>query len=39
VGTVPTPRLGSYGLMTYLHAGKQYIVLPVSGGYTTLALP
>ena len=39
VGAVPTPRLGQYGLMTYLHQGKQYVVLPVSGGYTTLALP
>jgi hypothetical protein len=36
---VNTPRLGQYGLMTYRHRGKQYIVLPVSGGYTTMALP
>ena len=39
VGAVATPRIGSYGLMTYMHQGKQYIVLPVSGGYTTMALP
>jgi len=39
VGAVPTPALGQYGLMTYLHEGKQYIVLPVQGGYTALALP
>jgi quinoprotein glucose dehydrogenase len=39
VGQVPTERLGQYGLMTYLHQGKQYIVLPRNGGYTTLALP
>jgi quinoprotein glucose dehydrogenase len=39
VGAVATPRLGQYGLMTYVHAGKQYIVLPVNGGYTALALP
>jgi quinoprotein glucose dehydrogenase len=39
VGQVPTERLGQYGLMTYLHNGKQYIVLPRNGGYTTLALP
>ena len=39
VGAVVTPRLGGYGLMTYLHQGKQYIVIPVSGGYTTMALP
>ncbi len=39
VGQVPTQRLGQYGLMTYLHQGKQYIVLPRNGGYTALALP
>jgi quinoprotein glucose dehydrogenase len=39
VGQVPTGRLGQYGLMTYMHQGKQYIVLPRNGGYTALALP
>jgi glucose dehydrogenase len=39
VGQVETPALGAYGLMTYLHQGKQYVVLPVNGGYATLALP
>ena len=39
VGAVPTRVLGQYGLMTYLHQGKQYIVLPRNGGYTTMALP
>ena len=39
VGSVNTPRLGQYGLMTYMHQGKQYIVIPMSGGYTTMALP
>ena len=39
VGAVATPRLGQYGLMTYVHNGKQYIVLPVNGGYTAMALP
>jgi glucose dehydrogenase len=39
VGAVATPRLGQYGLMTYVHQGKQYIVLPVNGGYTALTLP
>ena len=39
VGSVPTPRVGGYGLMTYLHQGKQYVVLPRDGGYTALALP
>jgi quinoprotein glucose dehydrogenase len=39
LGAVPTPALGQYGLMTYLHQGKQYVILPVDGGYTALALP
>ncbi len=39
VGAVATPALGLYGLMTYMHQGKQYLVLPVTGGYTALALP
>jgi glucose dehydrogenase len=39
VGQVPTPRMGQYGLMTYMHGGKQFIVLPRNGGYTALALP
>jgi hypothetical protein len=36
---VATPALGEYGIMTYMHGGKQYVVLPVDGGYTALALP
>lgn len=39
VGQVATPRVGQYGLMTYLHQGKQYVVLTINGGYTALALP
>jgi glucose dehydrogenase len=39
VAQVPTPRLGTYGLMTYMHQGKQYIVMPRNGGYTAFALP
>ena len=39
VGQVATPRVGQYGLMTFLHQGRQYIVIPRNGGYTTLALP
>jgi glucose dehydrogenase len=39
VGQVATPRLGQYGLMTYLHQGKQYVILPANGGYTAMALP
>jgi hypothetical protein len=25
--------------MTYVHQGKQFVILPVEGGYTALALP
>ena len=39
VGAVETPSMGEYGLMTYMHQGKQYVILPVSGGYTAMALP
>jgi quinoprotein glucose dehydrogenase len=39
VGQVQTRARGAYGIMTYMHEGRQYIVLPVQGGYTTLALP
>jgi glucose dehydrogenase len=39
VGQVPASHLGGYGLMTYLHQGKQYVVIPRNGGYTVLALP
>ncbi len=39
IGQVATPAVGAYGIMTYLHDGKQYVVLPVNGGYTALALP
>src|SRR5688572_2693782 len=39
VGTVPMARAGGYGLMSYMHNGKQYIVVPTNGGYSTFALP
>jgi quinoprotein glucose dehydrogenase len=39
VGAVPTPRMGTYGLMTYMHQGKQYLVQPMNGGYAAFALP
>jgi len=38
VGKVATRERGEYGIMTYMHGGKQYIVLPVNGGYIALAL-
>ena len=39
VGQVATPARGEYGIMTYMHGGKQYVVLSVDGGFTALALP
>ncbi len=39
LGQVQTPQLGRYGIMTYMHEGRQFVVLPVQGGYTALALP
>ncbi|MDR0786321.1 MAG: PQQ-binding-like beta-propeller repeat protein [Gemmatimonadota bacterium] len=36
--TIPSPSPG-YGIMTYQHQGKQYVVIPVNGGYTAMALP
>ncbi len=39
IGAVATPARGAYGIMTYMHEGKQFVVLPVPGGYTALALP
>jgi quinoprotein glucose dehydrogenase len=38
LGKVRTPLEGEYGIMTYMHGGKQYVVLPVTGGYTALAI-
>ena len=39
VGKVATRERGEYGIMTYMHGGKQYVVLPINGGYIALALP
>ncbi len=39
LGQVETPGFGRYGIMTYMHEGRQFVVLPVVGGYTALALP
>jgi quinoprotein glucose dehydrogenase len=39
IGQVATPQRGEYGIMTYMHGGKQYVVRSIDGGYTALALP
>ena len=45
VGSVELPAPGMYGMMTYMHEGKQYIVVQtgqqgrVPESYVALALP
>lgn len=44
VATTELPASGQYGMMTFMHEGKQYIVVNVSsgdmpGGYVALTLP
>ena len=44
VATTELPAAGQYGMMTFMHEGKQYIVVNVSsgdmpGGYVALTLP
>ncbi len=39
VGKVPVDRRSRYGMMTYMHDGKQYIVLQTGGVLTAMALP
>jgi len=39
VGRVAIPDRNRYGMMTYMHEGKQYIVVNVNGGNFALTLP
>ena len=45
VGSIELPAIGMYGMMTYKHEGRQYIVVQtgqrgrVPESYTALALP
>jgi quinoprotein glucose dehydrogenase len=36
---LPTAGLSRYGMMTYMHQGKQYIVVQLSNGLQAFALP
>ena len=38
LGKVPTAGLSRYGMMTYMHQGKQYIVVQLSNGLQAFAL-
>jgi quinoprotein glucose dehydrogenase len=39
LGAITTQGLQRYGMMTYMHQGKQYIVVQVSNGLQAFALP
>jgi quinoprotein glucose dehydrogenase len=39
VGKVPVAGVTSYGMMTYVHEGRQYIVLQTGPKLTAMALP
>ena len=39
LGKVPTAGLSRYGMMTYMHQGKQYVVVQLPNGLQTFALP
>jgi quinoprotein glucose dehydrogenase len=38
-GAIATAGLSRYGMMTYMHQGKQYIVVQLSNGLQAFALP
>ena len=39
LGKIPTAGMSRYGMMTYMHQGKQYIVVQLSNGLQAFALP
>ena len=39
LGKIQTAGLSRYGLMTYMHQGKQYIVVQLANGLQAFALP
>jgi len=39
LGRVPIPDNGRYGMMTYMHGGKQYVVIQINGGLAAVGLP
>jgi glucose dehydrogenase len=39
LGAIATAGLSRYGMMTYMHQGKQYIVVQLSNGLQAFALP
>ena len=39
LGAIATAGFSRYGLMTYMHQGKQYVVVQLSSGLQAFALP
>ena len=39
LGKVEVPEKSNYGIMTYIHDGKQYVVLQTGSTLTAMALP
>jgi len=39
VGELPIPALGRYGMSSWVHEGKQYVLLQVQNGLVALTLP
>ena len=39
VGKVEVPESSRYGMMNFMHDGRQYVVLQTGGRLTALALP
>jgi glucose dehydrogenase len=39
LGKLEVPRASRYGMMSYVHQGKQYIVLQTGSTLTAMALP
>ena len=39
LGAMETPDLGMYGMMSYMHDGRQRIIMPVPGALVALSVP
>ena len=39
LGSLEMPGLGMYGMMSYMHEGRQRIIVPVPGALVALSLP
>ena len=39
LGQIQLPASGRYGMMTYMHGGRQHVVVQIQGGLVALALP